>query len=119
MTVAVFADYTQVGFYLSLQTLPGESSHSVFSSRPKGACDAVCNFYREEFFRCQRSLEAQREYYSETTIQDVERVLMLIMAQLESLCTNSNTSHQVLDRLLHQFNVVTGSSTWSEPRQVN
>ena len=118
MTVTVFADYTQVGFYLSLQTLPGQSSHIVFSSRPKGACDAVCNFYREEFFRCQCSLEAQREYYSETTIQDVERVLMLIMEQLESLCANSNTS-QVLDRLLHQFNVVTGSSTWSEPRQVN
>ena len=117
MTVAVFADYTQIGFYLSLQTLLGQSSHIVFSSRPEGDCDAVCNFYREEFSRCQRRLEAQREYYSETTIQDVERVLMLIMAQLENLCAHSNTSQ--VNRFLHQFNVVTGSSTWSEPRQVN
>ncbi len=118
MTVAVFADYTQIGFYLLLQTSPGKSSQIISSSRQEGACNAVCNFYREEFFHCQCSLEAQREYYSETTIEDVERVLMLIMSQLDSLYIKTNTS-EVLDCLLHQFNVVTGSSAWSEPRQVN
>jgi hypothetical protein len=118
LTVLVFADYTQIGFYLSLQTLSEKSSHIIFSSRSEGACDAVCNFYREEFSRCQCSLEAQREYYSKTTIEDIERVLILIMDQLDSLYIKRNTS-EVLDCLLHQFNVVTGSSAWSEPRQVN
>jgi hypothetical protein len=35
----------------------------------------VSNFYREEFAKCQRCLEQQREFYSHDTITDVERAL--------------------------------------------
>ncbi len=79
---------------------------------------SVSNFYREEFVRCQRCLEQQREFYSEGTIKDVERALTRVMAQLDRLCTTDD-AHEVVSRLLRQFDVVTGLSAWSDPRQVH
>lgn len=78
----------------------------------------VSNFYREEFVRCQRCLEQQREFYSERAIQDIERALTRVMSDLDHLCTASNAD-QVVSRLLHQFDVVTGLFTWSDPKQVH
>ena len=85
-------------------------------------CDPVfhslSNFYREEFIRCQRCLEAQREYYSERTISDVERALTQVMSQLDRLC-EEDKADQVVSRVLHQFDLVAGLSAWADPRQVN
>ena len=89
------------------------------SPRP---CDPVfhslSNFYREEFIRCQRCLDAQREYYSERTISDVERALTQVMSQLDRLC-EEDKADQVVSRVLHQFDLVAGLSAWADPRQVN
>lgn len=82
------------------------------------AIHPVSNFYREEFVRCQRCLERQREFYSEAAIKDVERALTRVMAQLDRLCTTGNAD-QVVSRLLRQFDIVTGLSAWSDPRQVH
>jgi hypothetical protein len=86
------------------------------------ACDRVIhslsNFYREEFVRCQRCLDAQREYYSESTISDVERALSQVMAQLDQLC-EQNKANQVVSHVLQQFDLVAGRSAWADPRQVN
>ena len=85
-------------------------------------CDQVLytlsNFYREEFIRCQRCLDAQREYYSERTISDVERALTQVMSQLDQLC-EQNKANQVVSHVLQQFDLVAGRSAWADPRQVN
>ena len=52
-------------------------SRFLTDSRPP--CDAVLpslsNFYREEFQKCQRCLDQQREFYSEHAISEVEKAL--------------------------------------------
>ena len=95
-------------------------SRFLTDSRPQ--CDPVfhslSNFYREEFIKCQRCLEQQREYYSADAISDVEQALVKVMGQLDRLCTTADAD-QVVSRLLRQFDVVTGLSAWTDPRQVN
>ena len=95
-------------------------SRFLTDSRP--ACEpvfySVSNFYREEFVKCQRCLEQQREYYSERAIHDVEEALVKVMGQLDLLCTKADAD-QVVSKLLRQFDVVTGLSAWTDPRQIN
>ena len=95
-------------------------SRFLTDSRPQ--CEPVVhslsNFYREEFVKCQRCLEQQREYYSEDAISDVEQALLKVMGQLDRLCTKADAD-QVVSRLLRQFDVVTGLTAWADPRQVN
>lgn len=78
----------------------------------------VSSFYREEFVKCQRCLEEQREYFSETAIHNAERALTRVMSQLDLLCTKADAD-QVVSRLLQQFDVVTGLSAWTDPSQIN
>jgi hypothetical protein len=95
-------------------------SRFLTDSRPQ--CDpvfhSVSDFYREEFVKCQRCLEQQREFYSEGAITDAERALMKVMSELDRLCTKADAD-QVVSRLLRQFDVVTGLSAWTDPRQIN
>jgi hypothetical protein len=95
-------------------------SRFLTDSRPQGdpLLHSVTNFYREEFVKCQRCLEQQREYYSERAINDVERALTRVMSQLDSLCTKADAD-KVVSRLLREFDVITGLSAWSDPKQVN
>ena len=79
---------------------------------------SLSTFYREEFVKCQRCLDEQREYYSESAISDVERALTRVMSQIDRLCTEADAD-QVVSRLLQQFDVVTGLFAWTDPRQVN
>ena len=79
---------------------------------------SVTDFYREEFVKCQRCLDQQREYYSEHAIRDVEQALVKVMSQLDRLCAEADAD-QVVSRLLRQFDVVTGLSAWTDPRQVH
>jgi hypothetical protein len=76
------------------------------------------SFYREEFVKCQRCLDEQREFYSESAISDVERALTRVMSQIDRLCTQADAD-KVVSRLLQQFDVVTGLFAWTDPRQVN
>src|SRR5690349_15885946 len=78
----------------------------------------LSNFYREEFAKCQRCLEEQREFYSERTISDVEQALTKVMSQLDRLCTKGDAD-KVVSNLLRQFDVVAGLSAWSDPRHVH
>lgn len=79
---------------------------------------SLSDFYREEFAKCQRCLEQQREFYSERTISDVERALTRVMSQLDRLCTTADAD-EVVSSLLRQFDVVAGLSAWSDPRHVH
>jgi hypothetical protein len=89
-------------------------------TRPQAeaALHPLSNFYREEFVKCQRCLEQQREYYSERAISDVEQALTRVMGQLDRLCTKADAD-KVVSRLLRQFDVVTGLSAWSDPKHVH
>ena len=95
-------------------------SRFLADSRPQ--CDpvlhSVSNFYREEFVKCKRCLEQQREFFSEGAISDAERALTKVMSQLDRLCTQADAD-QVVSRLLRQFDVVTGLAAWSDPRHTH
>ena len=95
-------------------------SRFLTDSRPQ--CDPgfqpLSSFYREEFIKCQRCLEQQRECYSERAIREAERALTLVMAQLDRLCA-SDDADEVVGRLLRQFDAVTRLSAWSDPRRIH
>ena len=95
-------------------------SRFLTDSRPQAdpVLHSLSNFYRDEFAKCQRCLDEQREFYSERTISDVERALTKVMSQLDHLCTNGSAD-KVVSQLLRQFDIVTGLSAWSDPRHVH
>jgi hypothetical protein len=103
-----------------MPALRNRLSRFLTDSRPPGdpVLHSLSNFYREEFVRCQRCLDAQREFYSESTISDVEAALTKVMAQIDRLCIEGQAD-QVVSRVLRQFDLVTGLSAWADPRQVN
>jgi hypothetical protein len=78
----------------------------------------LTDFYREEFVKHQRCLQQQREFYSERAMKDVEGALTKILAQIEQL-SRKEDADQVVSRLLRQFDVVTGLSAWSDPKNVH
>ena len=90
----------------------------VTDSRPTSAQHPLTEFYREEFKKHQQCLQRQRPYYSESAITDVEAALTRIMGQLEQLCSKDNAD-QVVSSILKKFDVVTGLSAWSEPKQTH
>ena len=95
-------------------------SRFLADSRPQ--CDPVIhslsNFYREEFLKCQRCLDEQRECYSERAISEAERALTRVMAELDRLCANDDAD-RVVGSLLRQFDTVTRLAAWSDPRQTH
>ena len=95
-------------------------SRFLTDSRPP--CDpelhALSNFYRDEFIKCQRCLDQQRECYSERAIREAETALTKVMAELDRLCV-SDDADKIVGRLLQQFDAVTHLSVWSDPRQTH
>ncbi len=87
-------------------------------SRPISAQHPIIQFYKDEFLKHHRCLQQQRPYYSESAITDVEAALTKILGQLDTLCTQDNAD-QVVSTLLKKFDVVTGVSAWSDPRQTH
>ena len=90
----------------------------VTDSRPISAQHPVIEFYREEFVKHHRCLQQQRPYYSESAITDVEAALTRIIEQLEQLSSQANAP-QLVSSLLRKFDVVTGLSAWSDPKQTH
>ena len=90
----------------------------VTDSRPISAQHPITEFYREEFIKHHRCLQQQRPYYSERAITGVEAALQQILGRLEELSTRDNAP-QVVSSLLKQFDVVTGLSAWSDPKQTH
>lgn len=80
--------------------------------------NVLTDFYREEFLKHQRCLEHHREYYSERAITSVEAALTRILSQLDQLSAQKDAD-QVLSRLLRKFNVVTGLSGWTDPKNLH
>ena len=76
----------------------------------------IVEFYREEFVKHHRCLREQRPYYSESAITDVETALSKIINELEQLSLQADAP-QLVSSLLKKFDVVTGLSAWSDPKQ--
>ena len=87
-------------------------------SRPINAPHPVIEFYREEFLKHRQCLREQRQYYSERAITDAETALARIISDLERLSLKDNAP-QVVSSLLKKFDVVTGLSGWSDPKQTH
>ena len=87
-------------------------------SKPINAQHPLTEFYREEFLKHQRCLRRQRPYYSESAITGVEAALTRIMGQLEQLVSKDNAD-QVVSSLLKKIDLVTGLSSWSDPKQTH
>ena len=87
-------------------------------SKPIRAQHPLTEFYREEFLKHRRCLQRHRPYYSESAITDVEAALTRIMGQLEQLCTKDNAD-QVVSSLLKKIDLVTGLSSWSDPKRTH
>ena len=79
---------------------------------------ALTEFYREEFLKHHKCLQAQREYFSAQAIENAENALLKIIADLDRLSEDAN-AEQVVAKLLKEFDVVTGLSGWSEPRKAH
>ena len=79
---------------------------------------ALTEFYREEFIKHHKCLQAQREYYSAQAIQNAENALLKIIADLDRLSEDANAEQKV-EKLLREFDVVTGLSAWSDLHKVH
>jgi hypothetical protein len=76
----------------------------------------IVEFYREEFVKHHRCLQEQRPYYSESAITDVETALSKIINELEQL-SSQDDAPQLVSSLLKKFDVETGLSACSDPKQ--
>jgi hypothetical protein len=79
---------------------------------------AIAEFYREEFVKHHRCLQEQRAYYSDVAITEAEAALQKIINELEQLSTRENAP-QLVSNLLKKFDVVTGLSAWTDPKQTH
>lgn len=78
----------------------------------------LTEFYREEFIKHHKCLQAQREYFSAQAIENAENALLKIIADLDRLSEQTN-AEDIVARLLKEFDVVTGLSGWSEPNKLH
>ena len=78
----------------------------------------LTEFYREEFIKHHKCLQAQREHYSAQAIDNAETALLKIIADLDRLSEQTN-AEDIVARLLKEFDVVTGLSGWSEPNKIH
>jgi len=86
--------------------------------RPSPTPASRADFYREEFLKHKRCLQAQREYYSEHAITKAEAALAEALSKLDHICRRGDCDH-VVGCLLRQFDLVTGLSNWSDPKKLN
>jgi len=82
------------------------------------ACQCLADFFREEFLKHHQCLERQREYYSEVAITQAEDALARVMGQLEQLCQREDAC-AMMGELLRKFDLVTGLSSWTEPKKLH
>jgi hypothetical protein len=86
-------------------------------SAPPGVA-TLTDFYREEFIKHHKCLQAQREYFSAQAIENAENALLKIIADLDRLSEQTNAEH-IVAKLLKEFDVVTGLSGLSEPDKIH
>lgn len=88
----------------------------ILPQRPASPASPRIEFYREEFLKHHRCLQAQRECecFSPQTLDGVEAALLRIIGDLDTLSA-THDADLVIARLLKEFDVVTRLSAWSDP----
>jgi len=79
------------------------------------SCPGLTDFYREELLKHRECLAQQREYYSERAITDADCAIARILKELDHLCVRDDAD-AVMSSLLRKFDVVTGLSAWTDPK---
>jgi len=79
------------------------------------SCLVLTDFYREEFLKHRERLAQQREYYSERAITDADGAICRVLSELDHLCVRDDAD-AVITSLLRKFDVVTGLSAWTDPK---
>ena len=87
----------------------------VVSPNRVSSVPVLTDFYREEFLKHRERLAQQREYYSERAIADADCAICKVLSELEHLCV-SDDADTVITNLLRKFDVVTGLSAWTDPK---
>jgi hypothetical protein len=82
------------------------------------SCHCLEAFFREEFVKHHRCLEAQREYFSERAIAEAEDALKRVLGQLDRLCRRDDAC-ELIEQLLRQLDTVTNLSAWTEPNRLH
>ena len=80
--------------------------------------DIRSNFYREELLKHLWCLEKQREYYSESAIDDVAAGLGRLMSKVDRLSAREN-GDELVSRLLLNIDRVTRLSAWSDAKKLH
>jgi hypothetical protein len=75
-------------------------------------------FYREELLKHRQCLEAQREYYSERAVAEVEQAIGQTIARLDQLCNHCDCDH-IVSCVLRKLDQVTNLSAWSDPKTLH
>ncbi len=75
----------------------------------------LADFYRQEFLKHRECLAQQREYYSERAITDADCAICRVLDQLDQICAKDD-ANTVMSNLLRKFDVVTGLSAWTDPK---
>jgi hypothetical protein len=88
------------------------------ASVPPPLAISRAEFYREELLKHQQCLEAQREYYSERAVAEVEEAIGQTIARLEQLCTHCDCDH-IVSCVLRKLDQVTNLSAWSDPKTLH
>ncbi|MGE4161249.1 MAG: hypothetical protein AB7G23_05915 [Vicinamibacterales bacterium] len=103
-----------------MAVLRSRASRFLIDSRPMPdpVFRTLSDFYREEFLKCQRCLEQQREHFSAGAMNAAEQALARAMQELDHWCEDANAG-QVVSRLLRQFDAIAGVATWSERTRVH
>jgi hypothetical protein len=82
------------------------------------ASATLTDFYRQEFLKHRRCLNAQREYFSEGAISTADQALAKVLGQLDRLCAQDDAD-KLISGLLRKFNAVTNLSGWLDPTQLH
>lgn len=82
--------------------------HPQRAARPCSA-SVLADFYRQELAKHCDCLKRQREYFSDSAIDNAEQGLLRVMAQLDELCTHDD-ANDVVANLLKKIDAVTGLS---------
>jgi hypothetical protein len=106
--------------FLRLYDAPTPDSGRVASTAPVPQLSAFsrAEFYREELLKHRQCLEAQREYYSERAVAEVDQAICQTIARLEQLCNHCDCDH-IVSCVLRKLDQVTNLSAWSDPKTLH
>ncbi|MEW6319842.1 MAG: hypothetical protein AB1635_02010 [Acidobacteriota bacterium] len=88
------------------------------ASFPITAACPIAEFYRQEFIRLHRCLQAHRDAFTPQAVNSVEAALVRVIAEIDKL-SRAEGADLVVARLLKEFGVVARLAGWSDGHPVH